>query len=391
MTVEYDWRDEAQILARCKKAVPNQGLTHIAALAAKQHRYAIEYIEQAPVLLIGAMFGAHPSGLTVLDRQCITERFRSIEGMKLKEAMAKFDLPYPLRKLRSTAITPGNAKIIWHMHRIPPSVLSQAIPTKTRQQMAWLKALNVAQAKHKHLHRMPLAPDMLEWFVANVGAEAQACTLYGQNGTLTYQAISGKTADLLDLYRGVGRDGWNMRWTFQEAQRAHDRWSFEHAKNRLGRDSQGNLIAEKYGMTNDDEVDYAPLPNVPLVVGAVTFTPLRSVASLGAEGIAMKHCVATYAVQVLSGASRIYSLTFDGRRIATLEIDGNAPYNTIQLKGPCNAGVDSAVHFAVSEFRNKFVPSHRASAWEVMKNALDAGPLTFFGGGRGGGKSITGP
>ena len=384
MTAEmvFDWRDEEHILARCKKAVPNQGLTFVAAMCAKQFRYAIEYIEQAPVLVIGVAFGCPSRKMTTTDREYIANRFRSIEGLKLKEAMAKFDLPYPLRKLRSTAITPKNAKVIWAMHRMSPSVLSQAIPERSGQQMAWLAALRTAWSKWNIRHRMPPPEWMFNWLVANVGAEAASAD--GRRGGM----LAAATADILDL---AFNDLFSTKWTFREAERAHDVWSVNQTRQRVGLDKNGQSIAAKYGMTNDDKVDYSPLPNEPVTVQSMVFTPLRSVTDLAVEGAMMHHCVATYAVQVLSGASRIYSITFKGKNIATWEIDGKPPFNTIQLKGPRNAGVDSAVHFGVSEFRDRHLPGRKEMAWHHLKHRLSNGSEIIFGGIRGGGKSVLGP
>lgn len=378
MTVEYDWRDEAQILARCKKAVPNQGLLYIAAMCAKTHEYAIEYIEQAPVLVLGATYGvckAPGNKLNPTQKVLIVNKFARLRGKRLKEAMAEFDLPYPLRKLRSTAITPNSAPVIFALRRVPPSVLSQSIPDKVSRQITWLSALRTAKARYEGRTHHPVPDDLWEWLVANVGDY-----LVGVNN---YSGLAPEVGDLMDL--AISRPPWNMRWTFVEARRAHAIWAASGA--RQDAEDKRAVLLSKYGVTETHEVDYSPLPNMPVPIQGMMFTPLRSVVALAEEGVTMKHCVATYSDQVLSGRSRIYSITFEGRNIATLELDGKPPYNTAQIKGPRNAGVDSAVHFGVMKFREQCLPDRKAMAWHILKERFKGGADLLYGGGLGGGKT----
>lgn len=370
LALQYDWRDEAQVLARCKKAVPNQGVLYIAKMCAMTHEYAIEYIEQAPVLVLGATYGVcrvPGNKLRPPQKRLIAGKFSRLRGMKLKEAMAEFGLPYPLRKLRSTAITPNSAPVIFALRDVPPSVLSQAIPDRPGRQIAWLSALKCAKARYEGWTHAQVPGDLWEWLVANVGAQAR--------DAVRYSGLSSDAGDLMDMARNRQ---WNMRWTFPEACRAHEAWAAGRARN----DAQAGRAAllAKHGVTEDHEVDYSPLPNAPVYVGdermavPVVFTPLRSVIALADEGVAMRHCVATYAPQVLSGQSRIYSISVDGQRVATLELYGRYPHHVIQLKGVRNAQVPPNISYAVELFHRthcRLPPVKKpANIWHRTKDWL---------------------
>jgi len=70
-----------------------------------------------------------------------------------------------------------------------------------------------------------------------------------------------------------------------------------------------------------------------------TITELLSTKALAAEGVAMKHCVATYAHSCASGARSIWTLeveTFEGRsKILTVEVQNGARL-ICQARGKCN-------------------------------------------------------
>lgn len=328
---------EDQLLARARKAVPNQGLTGIVVMAAKQHRFAIEYIEQAPVLVIGATFGSKSKKLTLNETAYIAWRFRRIEGMKLKAAMAEFHLPYPLRKLRSTAIAPSFAFVIWQMRTVPPSSLSQSIPEKVNHQRAWLNAVNEALTRAVRRGRV-LPQGAMEWLVTRLGGATP--TRY------SYRQLGRHAADIADMLTG-GR--FNPVWTFDEAINAHARWAADQAK----RESLSGFVA-KYGVDLDHEVDYSPQPNAAMMIEHYEIVPLRSGDALIEEGAFMRHCVPTYMRDILDTKSCLYSIRTDGKRVATLEVSsGYAPVTIQQLKGPCNAAVTKAVMQVAQEFAAK--------------------------------------
>lgn len=324
--------DDESLVARAKKAVPNQGLTWVAVMAARQHKYAIDYIEQAPVLVIGAMFGACAKKLQPNEVAYVANRFRRIEGMKLKQAMGEFHLPYPLRKLRSTAIAPAYSDVIWDLRSVPPSSLSQAIPDKVGHQIAWLQAISRAKARANSRGR-PVERAHLNWLAARLGGRAPG--VYRRH-------LADLAADLSDMFLD-GR--FNPAWTFEEAVSAHARWAVEQAK------TSHKAFETTHGVSLDHKVDYSPQPNAPVLISGFEIVPLRSGADLIEEGTLMRHCVPSYMRDIMAAKSCIYSIRKDGKRVATLELaSGHGPATIKQIKGPCNAPVAAGVLGAATEF-----------------------------------------
>ena len=103
------WREAA--LARMSEVFPtNRGLWPMYMLMASAHRYAIDYIEQAPVIVLAAARGnAHVSWS---ERAFIQEQFRKMCESKaqLRDVMRSYGLPLPLRLLdaRVLTATPGD-------------------------------------------------------------------------------------------------------------------------------------------------------------------------------------------------------------------------------------------------------------------------------------------
>ena len=96
-------------------------------LMAGAHRYAIDYIEQAPVIVLAAANGnAHVSWS---ERAFIQEQFRS------------YGLPLALRLLDARVLTAGRATVIRRLALMNPSTLAQIIPATRQKQNAWLQAL----------------------------------------------------------------------------------------------------------------------------------------------------------------------------------------------------------------------------------------------------------
>lgn len=65
-------------------------------------------------------------------------------------------------------------------------------------------------------------------------------------------------------------------------------------------------------------IDYAPLPNDPVVIDGVEFIPLRTRRAIEQEAEEMRNCLRDYWTAVRAGASRIFGMRADGTR-ATAE------------------------------------------------------------------------
>src|SRR6478672_10861147 len=90
----------------------NRGLWPMYLLMVRAHRYAIDYIEQAPVIVLAAARGnAHVSRS---ERGFIQEQFRQICQSKaqLRDVMRAYGLPLPLRLLDARVLTARRATVI---------------------------------------------------------------------------------------------------------------------------------------------------------------------------------------------------------------------------------------------------------------------------------------
>lgn len=322
----------------------------LARLLAQTHKFAVEYLEQCPALIAFASWGY--ATRKTEHKILIARRFGGavMRGPKLREIIEQFQGAYPLRKINGKAITGTNLRTLIDLRTIPPSELAQMIPTGTKQQERWLRGMRFVRS---HTKRLPMSKVDTAW-------------MWGAN------AITGALADgapqpenqlhtIIDFIARSGRP-LNPSWTFRSALEAAEAWHHE-----LRTRTEAETFVKHHGLKLDDQVDYFPLPNDTVEFGGYEFTPLRSGEALFAEGTAMRHCVASYAREVIAGTSRIYSIRQQGLRIATLElaparrqrlINGAtaedlqqgrfsaklvSTYRIQQLKGRCNSAVRATV------------------------------------------------
>src|SRR6516162_2264960 len=129
-------------LKRMNEMFPvNRGLKPVYLLMASAHRYAIDYIEQAPVIVLAATRGqAHVSQS---ERAFVQEQFSAMceSGAKLRDVMRAYGLPVPLRLLDARVLTSTRATVIRRLALMNPSTLAQIIPPTRQKQNAWLQAL----------------------------------------------------------------------------------------------------------------------------------------------------------------------------------------------------------------------------------------------------------
>lgn len=323
----------------------NQALHPAAAALAGSHERALDYIRQAPVIVLSANAGK--LGRTAAHRARAYAgppmRFLCERGAKLREVMSFYGCGFQLRALKPSVLHPVRWPVIYHLGRLPPSTLAQIIPENRTQQDVWLRAL-VRWTEHcEHRCGNP-------WLRFDWAAVALRSVARGHEDAVTTVA---------DMVIAPGQSGtligpsFDEKWTLAQAEAAADRWH-----RALGRARAEQTAAHKLGIGFSDPVDYSPYPNEPLVIDGLDFVPLRSCEDLWAEGAAMRHCVGTYSPAVVQGRARIYSVQQGGRRIATLELgsprqwsdDTPVPFRILQLKGPCNGKPPKAVFMAAEQF-----------------------------------------
>jgi len=299
------WREAA--LARMSEVfVTNRGLRPMYLLMASAHRYAIDYIEQAPVIVLAAARGNADVSRT--ERAFIQEQFRKMcqSKARLRDVMHSYGLPLPLRLLDGRVLTASRATAIRRLALMNPSTLAQIIPATRQKQNAWLQALQnwcegMAFSSEANNYRCLF----FEWAATNFPG-------------VTYTEANG-VRHMVD-FAIDHPDIFNPVWTLERARAEEQKW---HA------DLAVAEVVERAGVPLDTVIDYTPLP-LHWKYGGLSFVALQTRKALRAEGAAMHHCVASYWRNLVNGRSRIYSILENGRRVATLEVTGRLT----QYKGP---------------------------------------------------------
>jgi hypothetical protein len=312
--------------------------------------FAIDYLRQAPVLVVAAAQGMEcfrPS-----EREFIQRDWQAIihDRPKLRDLLKYYGLIRPLRAFKGQAFRAGPTEyqVIQNLCDIPPSPLAQAIPTAIRKQHNWLRALG--EWSEAMCRREQSAKALFDWAVCAMGDH----TARAAGGTLDQASAVADYASF-DIRR------FNRRWSYERAYRAALEWHDELAR---ASSEKAYLLTHKIGW--NDVIDYGDLPRRKIIDG-YEFVALQSGAALHAEGADMHHCVASYAGNVIRGFSRIFSVRRDGQRLATFEVSKSgfllasgeflqlptrkrSPYKLIQIKGPYNAEVSPAVENTIQAF-----------------------------------------
>lgn len=341
-------RGEAERAA--KSMFGNQALHRAAVAMAGYHPRALDYIRQAPVIVLAENHGRTGRVASAASRQYAGPPMRMLceRGAKLRDVMAFYGCAFQLRGLAPSVLHPVRWAVIDHLGQLSPSTLAQIIPPVRRQQDIWLRALT---RWTDHCGRRCSNP----WFQFAWAAGALRTAARGQEDTVD------TIADLfIEAAKPAPRAGavLDPRWTLQQAFGATERWH-----RALARAHAEQKAAAGLGVAFTATVDYAPYPNAVTELDAFTFVPLRSCEELWIEGVQMHHCVGTYSADVMTGRARIYSIQQGGRRVATVEYGSvrcagmpNPPqgpldyHRPIQVKGPCNAMPLKAVREAASAF-----------------------------------------
>jgi hypothetical protein len=306
----------------------NQGLHTAATIMAAINPYAIDYIRQAPVLVLAGTNGGTLSRKR--DREFLARRWSSLlaGGPKLKDVMAHYGLRPQHRQLRPGVLLPSRWETVRALSKLDPSTLAQSVPTD--RQGNWLMMLGAWRSTMGR--RYGDAEKHLSW----------AALAFSRNRDRVISA-----ADLAD-FAGSPAVNFDERWNLDQAAAASTRWHVE-----LQRMTGEQKFYQQNGIGWSDPIDYGRLPIADLR-GGFEIVALRSGEDLYTEGVEMHHCVASYTRDVVLGKSRIYSVrSQDGsRRHATFEIvqTTGSKWGLRQIKGPCNRPVVSQIDGAVASF-----------------------------------------
>jgi PcfJ-like protein len=313
--------------------------------------YAIDYLRQAPILATLLTSGNDCGELKV--RKSLAEKWPILirNGPKLRDLLEACGAALPLRALNGQALAGRRSEldVIKLLSDIPPSRLAQIIPKQTapRLQSYWLMALS-------------------EWTSIMERRSGSRCYLFDWAASAIsdyFAAIDFATFASADFYSVeicclnvneiadyvLAGNHLNLRWDWLRARDEALAWHRRQVDDRQ--------FARELGVGWREPLsDYRGLPEI-LEINGFTIVALRSGSALFEDGQAMRHCVASYARDIIGGDCFIYSVQRCGKRIATFELRFAVPvssalrYRLMQLKGPCN----NIVATAVGEVVNRFV------------------------------------
>ncbi len=324
---------ERQATAACA-LYADETLHSLAMLLAVMHEHALDYLRQAPVLVLGVR-GRQEAGRRLPAARCqfLAYRFGPLirKGTKLKSLMREFGLPLPMRQLVAPEITSLRASLFLDRLALmlTPSELAQAIPEGEAEQLAWLRALDSFD------HRARIRVQMRA-----MGRDAYAQRFAWAAPAMARAIAAGEriddAGDMIDFLISPGRP-FNPRWSWLNARERSQNWHRDQIA-----EAGDNM---RMGFAPDKLFDFAPFPLEANVMG-LDFVALRSVLELREEGRRMRHCVGDYHAELKAG-HRFYSIRREGQRIATAQL---VDFTAVQVKGPQNAKPKAEVMRALGKF-----------------------------------------
>lgn len=314
----------ASVQLAASSIYPNSGLHEVARSFADAHPRAVDYLSQAPVMALS------------IDLKTQRHRMRSwfqlrVTGVcerqgSLKQMMAEFRLPYPLRRIAGSACEPRMVGVIAALARLDATVLGRVVPEGPSAQRRWLRELREWNNRLRQRNR---------------GSESLAWAAEVLTGA---RLDKGEAADLAD-FASSPDSGFNPVWRLARAREEMRRW---HGRLTVERILRGSPV------TPDTVIDFGKHPDVSVHNG-LEFVALRTPVSLAEEGAQMRHCVGTYVQDVIRGRCSIVGVRQGQTRVATIELVGG---QVLQIKGPCNATVSPAVLGAAREYVDAIALPH---------------------------------
>lgn len=333
---EQDWRHAAA--AKARALFSNEAVSPAAVLLSQTHPWAFDYIEQAPVLVLAAFSGSTRwrEFKAISVHVCSVFHSHCANKRSLREVMAHYRIPYQARVLKPYVVTPARWPAVSFLKMCEPSSLAQAIPQKAGEQGKWLRAVsNFVEAFASAPHM--LTEERIAWAVSRFGQAPAAAVRQAK-----------PLADLMTH----GDVDFDLRWSFDEAEAAMERWH-----ERLARKKDAVAFARQFGVSFEEEIEDLG-SHKSFDVGKFEFVTLNSGMDIFKEGMAMRHCVFSYTGGVVMGKLRLFSIRVGGKRAATLELDWDEKlnrYRNAQLRGPANAvKLSRDLQEAVSEFVGRY-------------------------------------
>lgn len=284
----------------------NEKLKLTATMMAAMHPYAIDYIRQAPaiVLVLHASFMTDGVDKAAIAKDCWEMLAR---GPKLKDLMAELKLHPQLKLVKARALEPQDYPYLVGMREIHGSTLAQVIPQAWNRQRQWIAACRNWCAVMKRKNQDPWKE--YDFAVTALGRYYCEVLVPGAENKGERAAV-----DLESLCDFAIAKPLKQFLTIEEAHAGMDKW---HAELRSKKAHEEASLA--YGEGYKRKIDIAPMPEQ-LTVDGYDFVALQSAHDMFEEGAVMRHCVSTYFPLVRGGEARIYSVRLDKKRVATVEI-----------------------------------------------------------------------
>lgn len=318
-----DQQRYALALEKMRALFKTAAMLDAANFAAVVHERAADYIIQAPVLALVVKTVAGKHKLCDGDQLYAAAKFWRLceDGARLKDVMAAYGLPLPLRKLKAKALALNDEYTVRQIARMLPSTISQIIPGSIVAQRRWLSAFSYWRVLTRHSKMHERATACWEWAAVQI---AKHGVRFAEVQTVADFAM--RSDQKL-----------NTNWEWPRACVAAEEW---HER----------LAAPKakaaFGALADQIIDHGPHPDHHVIDG-IEFIALRTPMAIHAEGQAMKHCVASYVTDVLNGRCSIVAVRTDELRLATMELRGTV---IAQLKGRFNATPHETVRRAARAY-----------------------------------------
>jgi hypothetical protein len=336
---------------RAEQRFSDERLQQAAVVLAALHPHVIDYIEQAPVLVVAAAGHARGDLRSRKARLQLAAEFiaKAAPANRLNPILKAYGVGPALKHLAGDALALRHLHLLAPLRAVPDVGLAQVLPRDPDLQRQWLHMVQGICDVCGPVQRF--RQDLFTWAVL----------------TFDHPEKWQHADEVLDWVRH-GETQFQPQLRYRDAKAAADRWHAALANRRTGRRS----------LTVDLRIaDIGALP-MTWTADGLQLKALVTQADLIEESGRMHHCVRTYWGSVIEGNSRIFSIRRAQVRLATLElrpeIGASDPvvWRIAQLRGHCNAAVSPTVRqFALAylEAANAAVREAAEAAEQVLANA----------------------
>jgi hypothetical protein len=267
-----------------------------AAQLATLHPYAIDYIEQAPALVV---FILDEGDVRKFSEACVLK-------LNLRDMMLRYALPLPLRLISGRALRSDHFAILKHLTAMEPEQLVSCIPRDHRKQKAWLSAVSDWS---RYMDRIFEEPGFhREWALLNLRSSENlyelALYVKKYNDDFEPYGLYLSLAELKNACQGYRMKG--IDYHEQAAQENQERARYVPT------------IFPRWQKT----LDVAPFPAICQIKGFF-FTALETFGELEAESHWLKYDLKAYEGRAQRQTSRLFSIKTRRNRVGTLEVGEN--------------------------------------------------------------------